>query len=38
VVGEGAVLLGVEDFEQRGLAFRQEAVKLVKRRSPTEPA
>jgi hypothetical protein len=26
------------DFEQRGLAFRQEAVKLVKRRSPTEPA
>ncbi len=26
------------DFEQRGLAFRQEAAKLVKRRTPTEPA
>ena len=44
---EGAVVLfspacasfdQFRDFEQRGLAFRQEAVKLVKRRSPTEPA
>lgn len=26
------------DFEQRGAAFRQEAAKLVKRRTPTEPA
>jgi UDP-N-acetylmuramoylalanine--D-glutamate ligase len=26
------------DFEQRGLAFRQEAAKLVKRRTTTEPA
>ena len=26
------------DFEQRGLAFRREAAKLVKRRTPTEPA
>ena len=26
------------DFEQRGNAFRQEAAKLVKRRTPTEPA
>jgi UDP-N-acetylmuramoylalanine--D-glutamate ligase len=26
------------DFEQRGEAFRQMAAKLVKRRSPTEPA
>jgi UDP-N-acetylmuramoylalanine--D-glutamate ligase len=44
---EGAVVLfspacasfdQFRDFEQRGLAFRQEAVKLAKRRSPTEPA
>jgi UDP-N-acetylmuramoylalanine--D-glutamate ligase len=26
------------DFEQRGEAFRQAASKLVKRRTPTEPA
>src|SRR5262249_19333308 len=26
------------DFEQRGEAFRQIAAKLVKRRTPTEPA
>ena len=44
---EGAVVLFApacasfdqfRDFEQRGLAFRQEAAKLVKRRTPTEPA
>ena len=43
---EGAVVLfspacasfdQYRDFEQRGLAFRQEAANLVKRRSPTEP-
>ena len=44
---EGAVILFApacasfdqfRDFEQRGLAFRHEAAKLVKRRTPTEPA
>ncbi len=44
---EGAVVLFApacasfdqfRDFEQRGLAFRQEAARLVKRRTPTEPA
>ena len=44
---EGAVVLfspacasfdQFRDFEQRGAAFRQEAAKLVKRRTPTEPA
>ncbi|HOZ28515.1 MAG TPA: UDP-N-acetylmuramoyl-L-alanine--D-glutamate ligase [Hyphomonadaceae bacterium] len=44
---EGAVVLFApacasfdqfKDFEQRGLAFRQEAAKLVKRRTTTEPA
>ncbi|MFT3723540.1 MAG: UDP-N-acetylmuramoyl-L-alanine--D-glutamate ligase [Hyphomonadaceae bacterium] len=44
---EGAVVLFApacasfdqfRDFEQRGAAFRTEAAKLVKRRTPTEPA
>ena len=44
---EGAVVLFApacasfdqfRDFEQRGIAFRQEAAKLVKRRTTPEPA